>query len=97
MKLLHQIVIPKVAADWEMIAEYLDYDRGFIKIIKRDNIPNGHLECCRALFRDWLSTDRGVSPKTWSTLIRVLRQIQPLEVATTKKIVKELSEAGVFV
>ena len=53
-------------------------------------------KCCVELLENWLSTDKGVSPKSWSTLIEVLRQIKSLA-SMTQKIVQDLAKAGVFV
>ena len=36
-------------------------------------------ECCRALLEDWVTTDNGVKPKTWRSLIEVLCDIDELE------------------
>ena len=48
------------------------------------------------LLEDWLSSDRGVTPKLWSRLIKALKGIRPLK-ATTEKIIEDLQKAGVFV
>jgi len=89
-------VIPRTAANWETVAYYLGYEVEFVRLIKKQNRSTGDLDCCIALFEDWLSTNRGTSPKTWSTLIRILREIKTLTL-TTEKIVKDLAKAGVFV
>ena len=95
MKLLHQIVIPRVASDWEQVAYYLDYEVEFIRLLRRHRTI-GDLECCKVLFEDWLSTSNGKSPKTWSTLIRVLREVEQFK-STTEKIIRDLVREGVIV
>lgn len=94
MKLLEQIVIPKIATDWEMVARYLGYKVESIKQIK-ENVTSD-TDCCIALFEDWLSTNNGTSPKTWSTLTKVLKEIKPL-MSATEKIIQDLAKAGILV
>lgn len=95
MKLLHEIVIPKIAARWRMVADYLEYQIGFKEIIEVD-CHHKAMDCCAYLLQDWLVNNRGVSPKSWSTLIRVLREIKPLA-GTVEKIVEELQQQGIDV
>ena len=95
MRLLHEVVIPRIAADWSLVADYLEYEVEDKKLI-REKCHRDPLKCCVELLEDWLSSDKGVSPKCWSKLIEVLRQIKSLK-STTEKIVEDLAKAGVFV
>ena len=95
MKLLHEIVIPKIAAKWSRVADYLEYEVEFKEIIEVD-CHHKAMDCCAYLLQDWLVNNRGVSPKSWSTLIRVLREIKSLT-ATVEKIVEELKQRGIVV
>ena len=95
MRLLHEIVVPRIAADWSIVADYLEYELEYKRLI-RENCRDNAQRCCVQLLEDWLSSDRGVSPKSWSKLIEVLRGIKSLK-ATTEKIVKDLTTAGVIV
>ena len=95
MKLLHEIVIPKIAADWSLVADYLGYEIEDKKLIK-EKCFHDPLKCCVELLEDWLSSSRGVSPKSWPKLIEVLKQIRSLA-ATTEKIINALEKAGVVV
>ena len=95
MRLLHEIVIPKIAADWSIVADYLEYEVEEKKLIK-EKCFHDPLKCCVELLEDWLSSSRGVSPKSWTKLIEVLRQIKSIT-ATTEKIINELEKAGVAV
>jgi len=95
MRLLHEVVIPRIAADWSLVADYLEYEVEYKKMIKKKH-HHDPTECCVELLEDWLSSDRGVCPKSWSKLIEVLRQIKSLTSAT-EKIVQNLAKAGVFV
>jgi len=94
MRILHEVVIPRIAADWSLVADYLEYEVEDKKLI-REKCHHDPLKCCVELLEDWLSSDKGVSPKSWSRLIEVLRQIKSLT-STTEKIVKDLAKAGVF-
>ena len=95
MRLLHEIVVPRIAADWSMVADYLEYELEDKKLI-REKCNNDPWKCCVELLEDWLSSDKGVSPKSWPRLIEVLKEITSLT-ATTKKIVQDLAKAGVVV
>ena len=93
MRLLHDIVIPRVAAHWSMLADYLEYELWYKQLIQ-ETCNNDPLKCCVMLLEDWLSSKRGVSPKSWRLLIAVLREIKVLTSAT-RKIEEELICAGV--
>ena len=95
MRLLHEIVIPRIAADWSIVADYLDYEVKTKKLIK-ERCHDDPVRCCVELLEDWLSSDRGVSPKSWQRLIDALKGIKSLT-AETKKIVQDLGEAGIVV
>ena len=95
MRLLHEIVVPRIAADWSMVADYLEYELEFIRLT-REKCHDNPQRCCIELLEDWLTSNRGISPKSWSKLIEVLREITSLK-ATTEKIVKNLAAAGVIV
>ena len=94
MKVLHKVVIPRIAAVWSRVADALDYELEYKQVIKKQ----GHddpMECCVALLEDWLTSDRGISTKTWSGLIGALKEIRSLS-ATTEKIIDELTKEGIL-
>jgi len=93
MRLLHDIVIPRVAAHWSVLADYLEYELEYKQLIQK-KCNSDPLECCVMLLEDWLSSKRGVSPKSWKVLIKVLREIKFLKSAA-KKIEEDLISAGV--
>ena len=95
MRLLHEIVVPRIAADWSMVADYLEYELEYKRLIRENGRDNAQ-RCCVELLEDWLTSNRGVSPKSWSKLIEVLRNIKSLK-GTTEKIVEDLATAGVIV
>ena len=80
MKRLHQLVIPNVAAEWRTIADYLEFTLPTIKVIE-EQYRNDPIKCCAEMFRQWLSSDYGVRPKTWSVLIKTLKEIEQLSTA----------------
>ena len=75
---MHKIVIPHIASYWTEVADYLEYNIGVIKTIK-EKCNNNPVKCCDEVLRNWLSTNNGVGPKTWSTLICTLMDIKDLE------------------
>ena len=81
------IVIPKIQAEWEEVAYFLRYDVATVKAIKEDCHDSN--KCCRKLFEDWLSSSRGVTPKTWSKLLERIKAIDSLK-AASEDIEKEL-------
>ena len=95
MKLLHEIVIPKIASNWDMVADSLDYEMEFKDLIIAQCRENP-LHCCVKLLEDWLTNDRGLSPKTWSTLVEAFRKIKVLT-AVTEKIILDLKQEGIIV
>ena len=85
MRCLIKFVIPNVKAHWEDVAYVvLEYDDvPVVKAIER-NHQNDVKGCCQELFEDWLTTERGIKPKTWSTLLRQLREVEELTAAIDK-------------
>jgi len=77
MKWMHKIVIPKISYCWRKVAYFLDYPISKKKEI--DERQHGDpTKCCVELLEDWLSTDNGIKPKTWSKLLAVLKEITEL-------------------
>ena len=74
------IVIPKIQAEWEIVAYFLRYDVAAVEAFKKD----GHdsQQSCIKLFKDWLSSSRGVRPKTWLKLLERIKAIDSLKAAS---------------
>ena len=83
-----KIVVPKVSAEWEDLAYSMQYSIATVKAIKKD--CSDCQPCCRKLFEDWLSTDYGAAPKTWSTLLQKIKDVDSLATAVDD-IKRELS------
>jgi len=94
MVLLCKIVVPRIATDWNMVADCLEFEEE--KKLIGEKCQYDPVKCCEQLLENWLSGDKGVSPKSWSKLIEVLRQSKSLT-ATTEQIIEDLAVAGVFV
>ena len=90
---INKIVIPRIQADWERVAFALCYSIPKVKAIKENNQNLNN--CCLELFVDWLSTDHGAGPKTWSTLIEKLKEIEDLT-AVTNEIIDELHTHDIY-
>ena len=95
MRLLHEIVVPRIAAEWDVVAIYLGYEVEYKQLIRKRCYHDPE-RCCLELLEDWFSSNRGVTPKSWSKLIEVLGKIKDLT-ATTEKIIEDLTTAGVVV
>ena len=76
---INKIVIPQIQAEWEDVACALCYGITKVEAIKAKY--ENSKRCCQILFEDWLSTDRGASPKTWSTLLDKLSKLKDLTAA----------------
>ena len=92
---INKIVVPHIQAEWEDFAFDLRYEIAAVKGIKANNNQNPK-KCCKELFIDWLSTDHGVGPKTWETLIKKLKENDDLAAATSTIInkLKELADSN---
>ena len=87
---LIKFVIPKIAADWETVAYFLEFQPSRVKIIKEKCLNNPE-KCCREVFIHWLDSKEGISPKTWKKLLKILNDITELT-AVTEQIKKELEQ-----
>jgi len=94
MRLLKKYVFPKIAARWKDVADFLEYNNNTIECIEK-NRPNDCDECLDRLLRDWLSTNHGVGPKTWATLLERLREIDKLA-GVISDIEQELGKLGIL-
>ena len=77
MKQLLISVVPRVAAEWDKIAHYLEFTIPAIKIIQQ-KYRNDPKECCYHLLEEWINSNQGVTPKNWSTLLSIFKQIEHL-------------------
>ena len=77
MKHLVNIVLPRIAADWKIVAFNLGFQNSAIRIIQQRERDDPEC-CCREMLADWVTTDHGVRPKTWSTLLCALKKIEKL-------------------
>ena len=75
--LLHNIVIPKISSEWKSMSDFLELKVSVIEAIE-DKFKNDPVKCCQEMLREWLKSDHGLQPKTWSTLIQTLKAIQIL-------------------
>ncbi|XP_065900605.1 uncharacterized protein [Dysidea avara] len=87
---LNVIVVPRIMAYWEDVAFALRYKIPTVTGI-RETCHTDPKKCCQELFKDWISTENGVSPKTWSTLLNKLKQVQEL-FSVTKEIRREVAK-----
>ena len=87
---LNMIVVPRISAEWEDVAYALRYEILAVKFIKSKH-NNDPQKCCKELLTDWLTTNNGVGPKIWSTLLDKLKNIGELT-AAREKIKEELIE-----
>ena len=94
MKWVHEIVIPNISFCWKTVAYFLDYPIGRIEVIESKHSGDS-TKCCTELLENWLISDNGVKPKTWSTLLSVLKEIIDLR-NVSLSIQEQLLERGLI-
>ena len=74
------IVVPKVKSHWMNLAYSMDYGISAVRGFESDGggLTN---ETCYELFEDWLTTERGCTPKTWKTLLHRIKRVDELSLA----------------
>ena len=72
-----KLVVPKVAAHWQMIAYFMEFETSRVNIIEEKCSKNPE-KCCREVFIHWLDSKEGISPKTWEVLLKTLSDITEL-------------------
>jgi len=85
---INKIVVPRIHTEWEDFAYALRYKIATVRGIKANN--ENTKTCCKELFIDWLSTDHGVGPKTWKTVIEKLKEVDELAAAISEAIMNDL-------
>ena len=77
---LIKIVIPKIKEEWENVAYSMGYDPSAVDAI--ENKCNGNLDkCCKKLFKYWLTTNDGCTPKTWQKVVERIKAVDNLAAA----------------
>jgi len=94
MKWMRKVFIPNVCHCWREVADYLDYSTAKKKEIEERQRGNPS-KCCIELMEDWLTSDRGVAPKTWHTLVSVLKDISELS-SVSHSIEQQLVKEGLL-
>ena len=80
---LLKIIIPKIKSEWEYVAYSMGYDPVAVDAIEKE--CNGKLDqCCKKLFKDWLTTNNGCTPKTWEKVIERIKAVDNLAAAAEK-------------
>ena len=79
MKWMHKVVIPEICHCWTTVADFLEYPTVKKKEIERRQRGDPY-DCCVELMEDWLTSERGVTPKTWHMLVSVLKEVRGLNI-----------------
>ena len=90
MRHIIKIIIPKIKSKWEYVAYFMNYTIPAVKGFKTSDDD----ACYCNLFTDWLSTNNGIIPKTWCTLLKCIKDVEDLQVVAEtieEQILKELS------
>ena len=84
---LIDIVIPKIQAEWETLAFCMRYKPEETASFKEDG--KDLQKCCENLFKNWITTGHGPTPKTYQTLLNHIKKIDRLS-AVSEEIEKKL-------
>ena len=71
-----RIVFPRIKAKWEFVAYSLHYQ--FLEVSAFEKDSKDSEKSCLNLFSDWINTNRGITPKTWHTLIKQIKAVDGL-------------------
>ena len=74
-----KIVFPKITGEWKYVAYSMKYTAHDVKTFENDS--HDSKESCLNLFTDWLTTNRGITPKTWHNLIERIKAVENLQSA----------------
>ena len=80
MKQLLTVVVPRIAMEWDKVAHYLEFSLFEIMIIRQQYSEDCET-CCWHLLEKWISSDQGVAPVNWATLLSAIRHIKVLILA----------------
>ena len=94
MRWMHKLIIPEVCYCWKTVADYLDYPVAKKKEIEERQRGDPY-KCCAELMEDWLTSDRGVKPKTWHILVSVIKEVAELK-SSAKSIEQHLLKEGLL-
>ena len=87
MKLIRKLVIPKILSHWESLADSLQLEASYIAEVKK-RCGGDQKKCCIDMIESWISSDRGVDPKTWPVLLQAIARTSP-ELASVANNTKE--------
>ena len=85
---LNKIVVSQIVAFWKDVAYSLRYGIPIVDAIKVKH-KDDPKSCCQELLEDWLSTEHGMRPKSWETLLRQLKEVSELA-ASVEHITEQL-------
>ena len=92
LEVINNMIIPKVSAYWNMVLYQLEYDIAFKKELEK-KYKGDPRQCCTALLKDWITSSRGVVPKTITKLLEIFGQL-PEIVSVVAEIKQLLGEEG---
>ena len=87
MKLMRKYVVSKLALYWTTVGDYLEYS------VRERNAFKGtdDKKSLIAVLENWICTNNGRQPKTWSTFTRVLMELdQDLSISVGSEICARL-------
>ena len=93
MKLMRKCVVSKLAPYWTTVGDYLEYT-----VLERNAFKGtDNKRSLIAVLENWIGTDNGRQPKTWSTFIRVLMELdKDLCISVGSEICAKLEREGVL-
>ena len=86
---LSNIVVPRIGSHWKDLAYCMRYSIEDVEGFDRDG--RSLHECCLNLFRNWIRTGHGPTPKTYQTLLEHIKKIDNLT-AVSEEVKRELTK-----
>ena len=81
---LDELVVLKVAAEWETLAVYLGVEPSLIEIIKKSTFHQCD-NSCHVMFVRWISREKGTGgqPRAWYSVVWAIRRMGQDDLADT--------------
>lgn len=89
MRFIHKLVVPKVSSCWESLAQRLQLEVSHVRMVSESN-GGDNKKCCVNMIEDWISSDKGVEPKTWPVLLQAISNTPEVSSSVAYSIKEEL-------
>ena len=89
MRYIHKLVVPKVSSCWQSLGQSLQLEASHLRVISDSNGRDVR-KCCVTMIEQWISSDKGVEPKTWPVLLQAIANTSLLSSSVACSVKEEL-------